>query len=279
MNQSSSKTIEDLIVYGKSKVHSDHAKMLLAALLNKNPLELLTCLDEIVADDVVEKYKSQIALLTVDKPVQYVIGKANFYGNDYIVNEHTLIPRFETEELVEKALIYINKLFPNKNLKVIDLGTGTGCIGITIKKHLPLANVTLVDIDPNTLEITKENAKQLNADVNIIESNYWENITDKFDIVISNPPYIKLNEKIETIVSKNEPKLALYAGIDGLDAYREILRNIKSHLNNSYLIAFEIGCTQKNDIENLILKVLKDVTVESYQDLQGRDRMIFAYHI
>ena len=279
MNQSSSKTIEDLIVYGKSKVHSDHAKMLLAALLNKNPLELLTCLDEIVADDVVEKYKSQIALLTVDKPVQYVIGKANFYGNDYIVNEHTLIPRFETEELVEKALIYINKLFPNKNLKVIDLGTGTGCIGITIKKHLPLANVTLVDIDPNTLEITKENAKQLNADVNIIESNYWENITDKFDIVISNPPYIKLNEKIETIVSKNEPKLALYAGIDGLDAYREILRNIKSHLNNSYLIAFEIGCTQKNDIENLILKVLKDVTIESYQDLQGRDRMIFAYHI
>lgn len=279
MNQSSSKTIEDLIVYGKSKVHSDHAKMLLAALLNKNPLELLTCLDEIVADDVVEKYKSQIALLKVDKPVQYVIGKANFYGNDYIVNEHTLIPRFETEELVEKALIYINKLFPNKNLKVIDLGTGTGCIGITIKKHLPLANVTLVDIDPNTLEITKENAKKLNVDVNIIESNYWENITDKFDIIISNPPYIKLNEKIETIVSKNEPKLALYAGIDGLDAYREILRNIKSHLNNSYLIAFEIGCTQKNDIENLILEVLKDVTIESYQDLQGRDRMIFAYHI
>lgn len=279
MNQASSKTIEDLIVYGKSKVHSDHAKMLLAALLNKNPLELLTCLDEIVADDVVEKYKSQIALLKVDKPVQYVIGKANFYGNDYIVNEHTLIPRFETEELVEKALIYINKLFPNKNLKVIDLGTGTGCIGITIKKHLPLANVTLVDIDPNTLEITKENAKKLNVDVNIIESNYWENITDKFDIIISNPPYIKLNEKIETIVSKNEPKLALYAGIDGLDAYREILRNIKSHLNNSYLIAFEIGCTQKNDIENLILEVLKDVTIESYQDLQGRDRMIFAYHI
>ncbi len=279
MNQSSSKTIEDLIVYGKSKVHSDHAKMLLAALLNKNPLELLTCLDEIVADDVVEKYKSQIALLKVDKPVQYVIGKANFYGNDYIVNEHTLIPRFETEELVEKTLIYINKLFPNKNLKVIDLGTGTGCIGITIKKHLPLANVTLVDIDPNTLEITKENAKKLNVDVNIIESNYWENITDKFDIIISNPPYIKLNEKIETIVSKNEPKLALYAGIDGLDAYREILRNIKSHLNNSYLIAFEIGCTQKNDIENLILEVLKDVTIESYQDLQGRDRMIFAYHI
>lgn len=279
MNQSSSKTIEDLIVYGKSKVHSDHAKMLLAALLNKNPLELLTCLDEIVADDVVEKYKSQIALLKVDKPVQYVIGKANFYGNDYIVNEHTLIPRFETEELVEKTLIYINKLFPNKNLKVIDLGTGTGCIGITIKKHLPLANVTLVDIDPNTLEITKENAKKLNVDVNIIESNYWENITDKFDIIISNPPYIKLNEKVETIVSKNEPKLALYAGIDGLDAYREILRNIKSHLNNSYLIAFEIGCTQKNDIENLILEVLKDVTIESYQDLQGRDRMIFAYHI
>lgn len=279
MNQSSSKTIEDLIVYGKSKVHSDHAKMLLAALLNKNPLELLTCLDEIVADDVVEKYKSQIALLTVDKPIQYVIGKANFYGNDYIVNEHTLIPRFETEELVEKTLIYINKLFPNKNLKVIDLGTGTGCIGITIKKHLPLANVTLVDIDPNTLKITKENAKKLNVEVNIIESNYWENITDKFDIVISNPPYIKLNEKIETIVSKNEPKLALYAGIDGLDAYREILRNIKSHLNNPYLIAFEIGCTQKNDIENLILKVLKDVTIESYQDLQGRDRMIFAYHI
>ena len=146
MTNSSLKTVEDLIVYGKSKVHSTHAKMLLANLLGKNPLELLNYLDMEVSLDIIEKYLNQLEALSSNKPIQYVIGTSNFYGNDYIVNEHTLIPRFETEELVEKTLEYMEEFFPNQPLKVIDLGCGTGCIGITIKKKKPTSDVTLVDI-------------------------------------------------------------------------------------------------------------------------------------
>ena len=270
-------TVEGLIVYGKSKVHSTHAKMLLANLLNKNPLELLNYLDMEVSEDIKEKYLTQLEVLSNNKPIQYVIGTTNFYGNDFIVNENTLIPRFETEELVEKTLDYIKKLFPNQDLKIIDLGTGTGCIGITLKKLLPSSNVTLVDISKDTLEVTKENAKKLNTEVTIIQSDYFDNIEGLFDVVISNPPYIKEDEEIEIIVKENEPHLALYAGLDGLDAYRKIISTIKPHLNEHYLIAFEIGCTQKEDITNLLRENLEDINIICHKDLQDRDRMIFAY--
>ena len=279
MTSSSLKTVEDLIVYGKSKVHSTHAKMLLANLLGKNPLELLNYLDMEVSSDIIEKYLNQLESLSNNKPIQYVIGTSNFYGNDYIVNEHTLIPRFETEELVEKTLEYMEELFPNQSLKVIDLGCGTGCIGITIKKKKPSSSVTLVDISEETLIVAQENARRLETEVTIINSDYFSNIKDKFDVVISNPPYIKDNEEIEDIVKNNEPHLALYAGKDGLDAYRQILANIKEHLNNHYLIAFEIGYTQKEEVINLIRENLPDSTIIAKQDMQERNRMIFAYKI
>ena len=270
-------TVEDLIIHGKSKVHSTHAKMLLASLLNKNPLELLNYLDMEVTDEIKEKYLSMLETLSTNKPIQYVIGSTNFYGNEYIVNEHTLIPRFETEELVEKTLEYIKKLFNTTNLKIIDLGTGTGCIGITIKKYLPESNVTLVDINPDTLKVTKENANKLGADVNIIESDFFDNIEDTFDVVISNPPYIKENEEIESLVKDNEPHLALYAGTDGLDAYKKILSTIKNHLNSRYLITFEIGCSQKEDITRLLKENLGDINIICHKDLQDRDRIVIAY--
>ena len=134
-------TVEELIVYGKSKVSSTHAKMLLANLLNKNPLELLNYLDDTVEESIIEKYKHQLEEIVNNKPIQYIMGTTNFYGYEFIVNNSTLIPRFETEELVEKTLLYINELFPNKNIDIVDLGTGTGCIGITLKKLLPTLDI------------------------------------------------------------------------------------------------------------------------------------------
>lgn len=269
------KTVEDLIVYGKSKVSSTHAKMLLANLLERNPLELLNILDMEVSSDIIEKYMLQISNLQNNNPIQYVMGKSCFYGNDYFVNENTLIPRFETEELVEKTLNYIKENFSDIPLDIIDLGTGTGCIGITLKKYIPNSNVTLVDIDPNTLKVAETNAKNLEADVELIESDFFEKINGKFDIVISNPPYIKDNESIEDVVKDNEPHLALYAGADGLDCYKKILSTIKPYLKDNYLIAFEIGYSQKEDIINLVHKYLPDSIIECYKDLQERDRMIF----
>jgi len=270
-------TVEELIIYGKKFVHSTHAKMLLADLLKVNPLELLNYLDKVVEEHIIEEYKKRVDSLKENKPIQYVIGNVNFYGNKFSVNENVLIPRFETEELVENTLNYIDEIFVNKNLKTIDLGTGSGCIGITLKKKIPSLDVTLLDISSKALEVAEKNAHDLGADVTLIENDMLDNITIKYDIIISNPPYIKEKEEIEEIVKNNEPHLALYAGIDGLDCYRKILKNAINCVNENFLIAFEIGESQAYDIINLAREYFKYATITVKKDMQDRDRMIFIY--
>lgn len=270
-------TVEELIVYGKKLVHSTHAKILLADLLGINSLELLNYLDKKVEEEIVELYKKKVEALREKKPIQYVIGNVNFYGNKFIVNENVLIPRFETEELVENTINFIDEIFPTKDLKVIDLGTGSGCIGITLKKKIPSLDVTLLDISPKALETAEYNAKNLEAEVTLIENDMLENINKKYDIIISNPPYIKEDEEIEDIVKNNEPHLALYAGIDGLDCYKKILHEAPNCVNERFLIAFEIGETQTEDITSLAKSVFPQATIISKKDMQGRNRMIFIY--
>lgn len=271
-------TIEELIIYGKERVHSDHAKMLLADLLGKNSLELLTCLNEKISTEIVDIYKKKLEELQEKKPIQYVIGTVNFFGYTFKINKDVLIPRFETEELVENTIKMIDTYLPSAK-SVIDLGTGSGAIGITLKKERPNLDVTLLDISEKALEVAKQNATSLKATVQYIKSDMWSDVTKKYDIVISNPPYIKTTETIQEIVKENEPHLALYAGLDGLDCYRKILSTIKDHLNEEYLIAFEIGETQLEDVKSLLTQTLIDAVVISKKDLQGRNRMIFAYHL
>lgn len=270
-------TVEELIIYGKKFVHSTHAKMILADLLEVNPLELLNYLDKIVDEEIVNNYKKRIEALKEKKPIQYVIGNVNFYGNQFKVNENVLIPRFETEELVENTLSYIEELFPNKDLKVIDLGCGSGCIGITLKKKQPNLDVTLLDISSKALAVANQNAQELKAEVMLIENDMLEGINEKYDVIISNPPYIKVDEEIQDIVKNNEPHLALYAGIDGLDCYRKILNEAPSHVNNEFLIAFEIGESQKDDVIALAKITFPQATIVAKKDMQERDRMIFIY--
>lgn len=269
--------VEELIIYGKKYLHSQHAKMLLADLLQVNPLELLNHLEEEVQVDIINEYKKRVEALKEKKPIQYVIGNVNFYGNKFLVNENVLIPRFETEELIENTLLYIDKIFPDKNLKVIDLGTGSGCIGITLKLKNPSFDVTLLDISKEALEVAKQNASSLNAQVKLCQNDMLENLEEKYDIIISNPPYIKENEPIEEIVKNNEPHLALYAGIDGLDCYRKILKEAKYHVNNRFLLAFEIGETQKDAIIELAKLNFPQARIDAKKDMQNRDRMIFIY--
>lgn len=269
--------VEDLIIYGKSKIHSQHAKMLLAALLNMNSLELLNYLDKEVDEEICQLYQQKVLELQNNKPIQYVIGNVNFYGEEFIVNEKTLIPRFETEELVEATMGYLDDFFGHFNLKGIDLGTGTGCIGLTLKRLLPDLDMTLVDISKDALEVTEENRKKQQLEVSIIESDFFQNVDGMFDFIISNPPYIKENEEIETIVKENEPHLALYAGTDGLDCYRKILSQCKNHLNSKFMIAFEIGYQQKVPLAELIHQELGDVVVMCKKDLSGKDRMLFVF--
>lgn len=269
-------TVEELIVYGKGKTSSDHAKMLLSSYLDVNPLELLTILDKEVDSDIEKIYKSSLEALKENKPIQYVIGNVNFYGLKFIVNKNVLIPRFETEELVEQVVEYTKDLNKDK-IKILELGCGSGAIGLTLKSILKDSEVTLTDISKDALEVAKLNANNLNLDVTFIESDWFSNVKlEKYDIIVSNPPYIRTDEEIEEIVKNNEPSLALYGGVDGLDCYRKILANIKPYLNNKFLIAFEIGESQKEEIYDIVNKYLKDIEITCKKDLYGRNRMIFV---
>jgi len=269
-------TIEELLVFGKSHCHSDHAKILLAELIKKNPLELLNCLNEIVSEEQSEKYKKEIMALEAGKPLQYVIGTVNFYGNEFLVDERVLIPRFETEELVENTVNYIKKFF-TEPVDIIDLGCGSGVIGLSLEKKVSTKSVDLVDISLDALEVANNNCGKLKSNAQLIHSDFFNNINKKYDVIISNPPYIETNEEIEDIVKNNEPHLALYGGDDGLDCYKKILSAVKEHMKEKCLIAFEIGYKQAEPIKQIAERYLDNIKIEVKKDLSGKDRMIFIF--
>lgn len=221
-------------------------------------------------DEAIERYKN-------GEPVQYIIGNVNFYGNTIKVNKNVLIPRFETEELVEKTIKRIKNKF-DQQINILDLCTGSGCIAITLKKELN-SNITATDISIDALEVAKENIKLNNVDIKLIESNLFSNINDKFDCIISNPPYISYDEEIDDIVKNNEPNIALYAPNNGLYFYEEILKNIQNYLNDKFIVAFEIGYKQGNDLIKIADKYLDNVNILVEKDLQGRDRFLFIENI
>lgn len=211
-------------------------------------------------------------------PVQYIVGNLDFYGYTFKVNKNTLIPRFETELLVEKTIKYINKYF-NNEIKILDIGTGSGCIAITLNKLLDNSRVTAVDISKNALDVARENNKINNTDVNFIESDVFSNINDKYDVIISNPPYISYDEDIMDVVYNNEPHMALYADDNGLYFYDKILMECRKYLNDRFFIAFEIGYKQGNDVINIINKYFDNVNISLEKDYNGRDRFIFVSNI
>ena len=222
--------------------------------------------------------KLTMSLLEKDYPVQYIIGYVDFYGLKINVNEFTLIPRYETEYLIELTLKEIKKLNPD-NPKILDLCTGSGAIGLTLKSLLPSSEVTLSDISKDALMVANKNKNELNLDVNIIESDLFKNIQGKFDVIISNPPYVMTNETLPKDVLY-EPHLALYSGPKGIDHIEEIFKNIKSHLNNKYLIALEINEKSEPDITNLIKTYFeKNINYKFMKDLAGKTRYLFITNV
>lgn len=211
-------------------------------------------------------------LLNKNVPVQYIVGNVNFYGYDFFVNKNVLIPRFETEELVDRTIKLIKKNISNP--KIVDLGTGSGCIAITLSKELDVF-VDAVDISSDALEVAKRNCINNNASVNYYLGNMLEPLCNKYNVIISNPPYISYDEEIEDIVKSNEPNIALYADNDGLYFYEEILKNCKKYLEDKFIIAFEIGFTQGDKVKELALKYLDDIDVYIEKDLSDRDRYVF----
>ena len=224
-----------------------------------------------------DQLEEGIKRLKNGEPVQYIVGNTNFYGNIINVNKNVLIPRFETEELVNRTINYIKKYFDNK-VSIVDLGTGSGCIAITLKKEID-CEVTAVDISKDALLVARENAKINNVEINFVHGNMLEPLNNKFDVIISNPPYISYDEEIMDIVKNNEPHLALYASENGLYFYKEILKNASNYLNKRFLIAFEIGYKQANDIKNEALNYFPNSEVVVEKDLQDKDRFIFIINL
>ena len=223
-----------------------------------------------------DNLEEAIKRLEKGEPVQYIIGDVDFYGNIIKVNKNVLIPRRETEELVEKTIERIKKIFPNENINIIDIGTGSGCIPITMKKFLPNSTISAVDISQDALKVAVDNSKLNNTDINFIHSNLFENISGKYHCIISNPPYIKEDEEIMDIVKNNEPHLALYAPNEGLYFYEEILKEANKYLEDKFIIAFEIGETQGQDIINIAGKYFPNSKIILEKDLQHLDRFIFV---
>ncbi len=218
----------------------------------------------------------ELELLKEGKPVQYIVGNVDFYGNIFDINENVLIPRFETEMLVEKTIDYINEFFSGK-VSIVDIGTGSGCIAITLKKNLD-ANVDAVDISNKALEVAKHNASKLNTDITFYEGDLLEPLNKKYDVIISNPPYISYDEEIEDIVKNNEPHVALFADNDGLKCYEDILKDASNYLNKKSMIAFEIGLTQGKRIKELAKKYFPNSLVKIEKDLNDRDRFVFIFN-
>lgn len=271
-------TVEELIVYGRKYLHSSKVNILLASILEIDSLELLNHLNDVVDEKKIDKYKKYIYAVQNNKPIQYVVGNVIFFGYEFDINENVLIPRFETEELVDNTLKFIKEKFDN-NIKVIDLGCGSGVISITMKLKMPSLDVTALDISDKALEVTNHNMKKHNVDINIVKGDMLDNIKEKYDVIISNPPYISKNEEIEDIVKDNEPEIALYAEENGYYFYEKILSKARSVLNDKYLIAFEIGYTQKEGIFKIADKYFKDCKKECLKDMSGKDRMIFIYNV
>ena len=219
----------------------------------------------------------EIALKRLEdgEPVQYIVGDVDFYGNIIKVNKNVLIPRRETEELVEKTINYLKELKLN-NPTILDIGTGSGCIPITLKKQVPSSEIMAVDISESALEVAIENAKNNNVDINFIQSDIFENVNTKFDCIISNPPYIRYDEPIMDIVKNNEPHTALYADDNGLFFYKEILKSANKYLNKKSIIAFEIGSEQGEDIIKIATENFPNSKIILEKDLQKFDRFIFV---
>ena len=207
-------------------------------------------------------------------PVQYLIGFVDFYGYKINVNKKVLIPRFETETLVEKTIKYI-KTQKLQNGSLIDLGTGSGCISIVIKKELEDLSVTALDISKKALKVAKKNAKQNKADITFIHENIYKfNPENKYDILISNPPYVKETDKVSPHI-KYEPKKAIYANDSGLEYYKHIISTCKNYLNRKNIIAFEIGYDQGEILTKLSKKYFPKGKISIEKDLSGKDRYLF----
>jgi len=252
-------------------------KILLLHYAKMKSANLLISMDEEMPEKQYNKFLEGVDLYIAQNiPVQHIIGFEYFFGHKFKVNQDVLIPRSETEELVANVLLFYDEVFETQKIEVADIGTGSGCLAITLDKEEKNMSVTATDISEKALIVARKNNNFLKANVTFKKGDMFEPLTDmKFDIIVSNPPYIPDKEFVEDLIIDNEPTIALFGGEDGLDYYKVILSEANAYLNDRFIIAFEHAFNKAKDLKKLIKKYFKDVEIIQKKDLQGKDRMTF----
>lgn len=265
------------------KIPSQAPEILLAHLLQVDRVTLLGQLREPCPEEVLKKFQALILRHHKGIPVQYLIGEEQFYSRSFYVNESVLIPRPETEELVQLMLNKISERFQHKRtIAGCDIGTGSGCIAITMAKEEARLNMTAIDISKEALKTARKNAERHAAhQVTFLHGNLLEPAIEQkkhYDVVVSNPPYIESKEiaSLDVTVREHEPVLALDGGKDGCNFYRSIISQLPYVLKAQALIGFEVGVGQSTTVANLLTDAFPHAQVDIVYDINGKDRIVTA---
>ncbi|MDG5787332.1 peptide chain release factor N(5)-glutamine methyltransferase [Evansella sp. AB-P1] len=288
--------IYEALKWASSFLHKHHYEKNIGEILLMHHTDwsrsrLLAELQTTLPEEIWHTFKKSVEKAASGVPVQYITGAEFFYGREFVVNPNVLIPRPETEELIEAVLQKL-PLVLEKNgggssksvtpISIVDVGTGSGIIAITLKLESTDSQVQAVDISSAALEVAKENAAKLGAAVTFHEGSLLEplfNRGDKVNVVVSNPPYIPEGDRhlMRENVLDHEPQLALFAGEDGLTIYRELVKQIPKAFTLPGLIAFEIGHGQGQSVSQLIREVYPKADVDVKNDINGKERMVIAF--
>ena len=232
---------------------------------------------DLMPADEQEWFEEAVQQLLKDVPAQYIVGKTTFYGRPFRVTRDVLIPEPETAELVDWVLATVKDTAP---LKVLDLGTGSGVIGITLALERPDWQVTLSDVSPAVLEVARENADRLGAKVRTVTSDLFDQLAGaRFDLIVTNPPYIDpaAKDKMDRAVLEYEPPLALFADEHGLGFYHRLFTQVGAHLTADGQVFAETGYDQEDSIQELLKRCDKNATITVRHDVADKMRMIHAW--
>lgn len=260
-----------------TNLEKEAIKLLVLELSNLDGATFLASLNQEMPEDVYQKTLAAVDEYIINKkPVQHILGYSYFFGYKMKVDENVLIPRPETEELVGYVLSTYDQVFNGKKVKVVDVGTGSGAIAVALKKEEPNMTLYATDISEEALEVARFNASTNDADVTFYQGDMLQPLIEKnlkFDILVSNPPYIPVNEYVEDIVINNEPHVALFGGENGMNFYDIILKDASKILNKPNFIAFEHSYNKRQEMHELIKKYFSNSKYETIKDLSGKDRI------
>lgn len=265
----------------QNDVPAETVMAFLVELSQRERYDLYLHYEEEMPTELEKEFDEGMARILKQEPMEHVLGYSWFYGYKMIVNEDVLIPRPETEELCANILARMDEYFPgNETIECTDVGTGSGAIAIVLAKEEPKVHMSATDISEEALVTARKNAEINGAEIQFTAGDMLKPLIaagTKLDVLVSNPPYIPAQEKMEKSVVDYEPHVALFGGEDGLKFYRMIFEDCRKVLKDKAFMAFEMGWDQRERMSALVEEILPGTRYEILKDMNGKDRMLFVY--